>query len=67
MKRVVENYIDAKMKRALVRWERAQEAYQEGNMQAAANLYADAMSLYYACATDLIDVTGFSEVKRGAK
>lgn len=61
MKMEVENYIKAKMKRALARWNHAQEMYETGQMQAAANLYADAMNLYYQCASDLIDGIGFVE------
>ena len=63
MKIEVENFIKAKMKRALVRWKQAHEAYQEEKMREAANLYADAMSLYYQCASDLIDGTGFKEAE----
>jgi len=67
MKIEVENYIKAKMKRALVRGKQAQEAYQEEEMRAAANLYADAMNLYYQCASDLIDGTGFKEAEGETK
>ena len=63
MKTQVENFIKAKMKRALIRWNRAQEMYEVGQMQSAANLYAYAMRLYYECATDLINGTGFIEAK----
>ena len=65
MKIQIENFIKAKMKRALVRWNRAQEMYAVGQMQSAANLYAHAMRLYYECASDLINGTGFTEA-RGA-
>lgn len=67
MKREAENYIKSKMKRALVRWNHALEMYEIGQMQSAANLFADAMRLYYNCASDLIDGTGFKEVKYEAK
>lgn len=63
MKREVESYIIANMKRALVLWNRAQEAYQEDEIQSAANLYAEAMQLYYRCAKDLINGVGFKEVE----
>ena len=59
MKMQLENFIKAKMKQALVRWNRAQEMYEVGQMQSAANMYASAMRLYYECATDLIDGEGF--------
>lgn len=61
MKREVENYIKKKMDRALLRWNQAQEKYEIGEMQSAANLFADAMQLYYKCAQDLIDGDGFKE------
>ena len=47
------------MEQALVRWNKAQEMYEVGQMQSAANMYASAMRLYYECATDLIDGEGF--------
>ena len=53
------NFIKAKMEQALVRWNKAQEMYEVGQMQSAANMYASAMRLYYECATDLIDGEGF--------
>lgn len=59
MKREVENYIKSKMKSALVRWKSAQKAYEQNDMLSAANCYAEAMQLYYACASDLIDGTGY--------
>jgi hypothetical protein len=65
MKNEVENYIKAKMKRALAHWERARENYEKGNMKDAANWYAVAMQLYYECASDLIDGTGFKDNKGG--
>ena len=67
MKIEVENYIKAKMKRALARWNQAQRKYNEGDMLGAANLYADAMRLYYECASDLIDGTGFVEAEGETK
>lgn len=67
MKIEVENFIKAKMERALVRWKHAQKKYEEGNMRDAANLYADAMRLYYECAADLIGGTGFIDEKGEAK
>jgi hypothetical protein len=63
----VESYIKAKMKRALVRWNQAQEMYEVGKMQAAAHFYYDAMQLYYECASDLIDGTGFKETEGEVK
>lgn len=57
----VENFITKKMDRASTWWKRAQEAFKNGNMKAAASFYYDAMRLYYECATDLIDGTGFKE------
>ena len=59
----IENFINEKMKRALVLWNQAQEMYEVGQMQAAANLYAHAMRLYYECASALIDGTGFTEAR----
>lgn len=67
MKREVEDYIKKRMERALARWKQAKEAYEAGQMQAAANLFADAMTVYYICASDLIDGTGFKEAKGGTK
>lgn len=67
MKMQVENYIKAKMKRALVRWSYAQQMFDVGQMKAAANNFAKAMSLFYECASDLIDGTGFRETKGEAK
>lgn len=59
MKREVEKYIKRNMDLALLRWNQAQEKYEIGEMLTAANLYADAMILYYKCAQDLIDGIGF--------
>jgi hypothetical protein len=67
MKIEVEVYIKKKMKSALEWWKLAQKAYEKGDMQSAANCYAGAMQKYYECALDLIDGTGFKEVKGGAK
>jgi hypothetical protein len=63
MKIEVENYIKEKMKRAMKWWKRAHKANEQGNMLSAANCYAEAMLLYYECVLDLIDGTGFKEVK----
>ena len=63
----IENYIMKKMERAQKKWRRAYEKYKKGNMRTAAILYAEAMRLYYSCAIDLIDGTGFKEVKGGTK
>jgi hypothetical protein len=59
----VEEYIKKKMERALTWWKCANENCVKGNMQAAAMFYNKAMQLYYECASDLIDGTGFKEVK----
>lgn len=67
MKKEVENYIKKKMERARLRWNQAQKKYEIGEMQSAANLYADAMILYYSCAKDLIDGVGFIDEKGEAK
>ena len=67
MKIIVEEYIKKKMKRALARWKLAQKEYEKGNMKAAANCYAEAMQVYYNCASDLIDGTGLKEVERKTK
>ena len=67
MKKEVENFIKAKMGRALERWNRAQEMYEVGQMQSAAKLYAEAMRLYYECASDLIDGIGLKEAEGAAK
>lgn len=60
---MVENYISAKMNRARLLWKKALGKYEEGEMKSAANRYAEAMRLFYECATDLIDGTGFKEIK----
>lgn len=65
MRMQLENFIKAKMKRALVQWNRARELFEVGQLQVAANLYADAARLYYECATDLIDGTGFIVAEGG--
>ena len=65
MKNEVENYIKRKMKLALAEWKRAGELYEKGEMKGAAICYAEAMRLYYLCASDLIDGTGFKEKKGG--
>ena len=44
-------------------WKLAQKAYEEGDMQSAANCYAEAMQKYYECASDLIEVVRYKEVK----
>lgn len=67
MKKEVENYIKKKMARALLRWKHAQKKYEECIMRDAANLYAEAMILYYSCAQDLIDGVGFIDEKGEAK
>jgi hypothetical protein len=64
MKREVEKYIKINMDRALLRWNQAQEQYEIGETKSAADLYADAMQLYYKCAQDLIDGTGFVDRER---
>lgn len=67
MKREVENYIKAKMNRGILKWNRAKEKYEVGEMQTAASIYADAVVLFYSCAKDLIDGTGFVEQESGVK
>jgi hypothetical protein len=59
----VEEYIKKKMESAMKWWKRAYKANEQGNMLSEANCYAEAMQLYYECASDLIDGTGFKEVK----
>lgn len=67
MKREVEKYIKINMDRALLRWNQAQEKYEIGEMKIAAFLFSDAMQLYYKCAQDLIDGTGFIDEKGDEK
>lgn len=59
----VEEYIKEKMERALARWKKAHKDFKREKMRAAAAWYAEAMQLYYECASDLIDGTGLKEVK----
>ena len=60
----LENYIYAKMNHARRLWKKARDAYKEGQLKSAANQYAEAMRLFYECASDLIDGTGFQEPKK---
>lgn len=66
-KKKVEKYIRTKIWRAHAKWKRANEKYEKKDMRSAANLYADAMLLFYECFTDLIDGTGFIEEKEKVK
>lgn len=59
--REVENYITKKMKRGREYWMRAHKNFEKGKMRTAAINYANAMQMFYECATDLIDGTGFKE------
>lgn len=63
----VEEYIKKKMERASARWEKAHKEFEREKMRAAAAWYAEAMQLYYECASDLIDGTGYKEVKGRTK
>lgn len=67
MKIEVEKYIKKKIERANKKWARANKNYEENKMRVSANLYYDAMLLFYECVSDLIDGTGFVEEESEVK